>query len=88
MYLLCRNRVRDFATWKAVFDEHAESAHADAGLRLVNLWHAVDDRNNVFFLFEIDSIERAEAFMATPEAAEAGQRSGVIDGEYHFLKLA
>lgn len=30
----------------------------------------------------------AEAFMATPEAQQAGLVAGVIDGEYHFIEPA
>jgi hypothetical protein len=84
-YLLCRNRVRDFAIWKNVFDSHA-AGHRAAGLKLVNLWRAIDEVNNVFFLFEVSSAEDARAFISTPEAANAGKESGVIDGEYHFLR--
>ncbi len=83
--MLCRNRVDDFARWKTVFDSHA-AAHRAAGLRLLNLWRAVEDPNNVFFLFEVTAIERARAFISDPAAAEAGRKSGVLDGEYHFLE--
>ena len=85
IYMLCRNRVADFSVWKAVFDSCADR-HPEAGLTLVNMWQCVDDPNNVFFLFEIESIDRAKEFMAAPEAAEAGRVSGVIDGEYHFVE--
>lgn len=84
-FLLCRNRVKDYTRWKAEFDSHA-SAHCDAGLRLVNLWRAVEDSNNVFFLFEVSDVGAAQKFIGDPAAAEAGARSGVIDGEYHFLE--
>jgi hypothetical protein len=85
MYLLCRNRVRDFDAWKAVFDTKLEAAQ-EAGLTLVDLWREVGDPDNAFFLFEIESVERAEAFMAAPESVEAGRVSGVIDGEAHFVE--
>jgi hypothetical protein len=83
--MLCRNRVADFAKWKAVFDSHAP-AHRAAGLRLMNLWRAVEESNNVFFLFEVTSLDKARAFISNPAAAEAGKASGVLDGEYHFLE--
>jgi len=85
--MLCRNRVKDFAHWKAVFASHKE-AHQVAGLKLVKLWRSVDDPNNVFFLFDVETTERALAFIRTPEAAQAGQESGVLDGEYHFVEDA
>ncbi|NIM49126.1 MAG: hypothetical protein GTO22_07675 [Gemmatimonadales bacterium] len=83
--MLCRNRVKDFQRWKDVFDSH-EEAHRRAGLRLVHLWQAVEEPNEVFFLFEVDDLDLALAFTSAPEAAEAGRASGVLDGELHFLR--
>ena len=83
--MLCRNRVADFGKWKAVFASHAP-AHREAGLHLMNLWRGVEEPNNVFFLFEVTSLDKARAFISNPAAAEAGKTSGVLDGEYHFLE--
>lgn len=83
-YMLCRNRVANYAKWKRGFDSHA-AAHRAAGLKLVELWREMDDRNNVFFLFEVASMKKAKAFINAPAAAEAGQEFGVLDGEYHFI---
>lgn len=85
IYMLCRNRVRDFATWKGIFDSHAE-AHAAAGLDLVGLWRGLENPNNVFFLFKVENLEKARAFVNAPEGAQARKASGVIDGEIHFLE--
>jgi hypothetical protein len=52
----------------------------------MNLWRSVEEPNNVFFLFEVTSMEKARAFISNPAAAEAGKTSGVVDGEYHFLE--
>ena len=86
-YMLCRNRVADFARWKTVFASHAQ-AHRDAGLHLAKLWRALDDPNNVFLLFEAASVEKAREFISNPEAAKAAESSGVLDGEYHFVEDA
>lgn len=85
VYMLCRNRVKDFKKWKAVFDSHL-SAHGDAGIRLTNLWRSIEEPNNVFFMFEVSDIDRARAFINDPSAAEAGEISGVLDGEIHFVE--
>jgi len=87
MYMLCRNRVADFLRWKAVFASH-EAAHQEAGLRLVDIWRTLEEPNNVFFMFEVASMEKARKFISNPEAAKAGKASGVIDGEYHFVENA
>jgi hypothetical protein len=83
--MLCRNRVADFPKWKAVFDSHAQ-AHRAAGLRLRDLWRNLQEPNNVFFVFEVESLDKARAFVSDPAAAGAGKTSGVLDGEYHFLQ--
>ena len=85
--LLCRTRVSEFSKWKAVFDSHAE-AHRDAGLHLEHIWRSLEEPNNIFFLFEVTDVEAANAFLHSPESAEAGDASGVLDGEYHFLESA
>ena len=83
-YMLCRNRVADFDKWRRIFYANIEAARA-AGLQLTNLWRCVDDPNNVFFLFEVRSIEKAQEFVNSSEAAKAGKESGVIDGEWHIV---
>jgi hypothetical protein len=86
-YMLCRNRVADFLRWKAVFASH-EAAHQAAGLRLLNIWRTVGEPNNVFYMFEVASTDKAREFIGNPAAAQAGEASGVIDGEYHFVEDA
>ena len=83
--MLCRNKVSDFAKWKKIFDSHAP-AHREAGLKLEYVWQSVEDPNNVFFVFEVSDMGKAQAFIQAPGAAEAGKASGVIDGEYHFVE--
>lgn len=82
-YMLCRNRVVDFARWRQVFASH-EADHQRAGLRL--LWLGVERPNNVFFMFEVSSMEKAQKFISNPDAAKAAHASGVSDGEYHFVE--
>ena len=85
MQLLVRNKVKDFSTWHAYFE--ADSAVAvEYGVTLVYLWQTVDDPNDVFFLLDVEDVDRANAFMARPESQEIGVRSGVIDGEFHYLE--
>jgi hypothetical protein len=54
----------------------------------VKLWRSVDDPDNVFFLFDIESTEKALDFIPTSGVAQAGEASGVLDGEYHFVEDA
>ena len=76
-YLICRNRVVDFARWKQVFDSHS-AAQREAGLVLERLWQSVEDPNEVFMLFQVHDLEKARAFVTSPKVPEAKQASGVI----------
>lgn len=51
-------------------------------------WKAFFDSqaSDVFFVFEVASLDKARAFIDDPRAAEAGKTSGVLDGEYRFLE--
>jgi len=86
-YMLCRNRVANFRKWKRVFDSHAGD-HRGSGLRLSGLWRDVERPNDVFFLFEVRNLRKARAFISAPAAARAGRKSGVVEGEYHFVRDA
>jgi hypothetical protein len=33
-------------------------------------------------------MRKAKAFISAPKAARAGAASGVVDGEYHFIRAA
>lgn len=60
--------------------------HTVTRLRLI--WLAVEQQSNVFFMFEVASMEKAQMFISDPDAAEAASDSGVLDGEYHFVEDA
>ncbi|MBY5993228.1 hypothetical protein [Ferrimonas balearica] len=84
MQLLVRNKVKDFAHWRRHLEADRARA-AEYGLTLVALWQGVDDPNDAFFLLAVAERARAEAFMALPESAEVGRRSGVLEGEAVFV---
>lgn len=83
--MLVRNRVKDYALWKTVFDEGYPRAVA-AGLELEHLWRCTDDPGQVFFVLTVADRGRADLFLAAPESAESGERAGVIDGEFWYLE--
>ncbi len=39
----------------------------------------------IFYLFRVENAGKARAFISAPDASEAAQASGVIEGEFHFL---
>jgi len=85
MVLLVRNRVKDIDDWKRVFDEQ-EAAGMAAGLSVKHVWRSTDKADEVFFILGLEDRARAEAYMATPEAAVVGEEAGAIEGEVWFLE--
>ena len=86
IHMLVRNRVKDFDAWKAVFDSQHDAGLA-AGLTVVHLWRELEDPNNIFFVLEVADLEKAQAFISSPEGKDTGERSGVLDGDYHFVEV-
>lgn len=84
-YMLVRNTVSDFDTWKAVFDEQGPAA-AEAGFDLIHLWRSMDDPHEVFFLLRFDEVKRARAYLEAPHQPGVGERAGVTDGEIWYLQ--
>ena len=86
-YMLVRNKVRDFDTWKHVFVSEFDRAAA-AGLGAVKVWRSTDDPGEVWFLLSIADPERARAFTEDPASAAAGERAGVLEGEIFYVEDA
>ena len=85
MVLLVRNRVKDIDHWKRIFDEQ-EAAGLAAGLSVKRVWRSADKADEVFFILGVEDRAKAEAYMATPEAAAVGEEAGAIKGEFWFLE--
>ena len=77
MILMVQHTVRDYETWKPVFDEH-ESVRAKYGAQGHTIYRDADKPNDVTILDRFESRERAEEFARDPSLAEATQRGGVI----------
>lgn len=85
MQLLVRNKVEDFSKWHRYFEQDSTVA-AEYGMTIAGLWQSANDPNDVFFLLNVEDVDRANAFMARPESQEMGIKSGVIDGELHYIE--
>lgn len=84
-FLFCHHKVTDFDLWKRVFDSHA-TAQKKAGLTLQYLLRNLEDSNDVFILFEVEEIEKAKAFVTSPDVPGTQKGSGVMGKpEIYFL---
>lgn len=87
-HLLVRHKVRDVEAWRRVFDSHSVPQH-DAGLVIKHVFHNTEDPNELFLLFEAESVEGARGFVTSPRVADAQMDSGVMDKpDIYFLDEA
>lgn len=75
--LLVRHKVKDYAAWKPVFDEHGDFRKAN-GSKGGRLLRSVDDPNHIAILFEWESLDRALQFAQSQELREAMESAGAI----------
>ncbi|MEI4484925.1 hypothetical protein V8J36_01890 [Frigidibacter sp. MR17.14] len=80
MQLLVQIETADPEGWKASFERDAEN-RGQAGLMLLQLWHATDSRGQIFALFEVHDRARAQAWL---DKAEGFGRPMTA----HFLRTA
>ena len=84
-FVLVRSKVKDFKTWKPVYDGH-QPARTAAGLTEKYLLRSADDANEIVILFEAQDLDRAKAFAASEDLRERMQESGVVDKpDMYFL---
>jgi len=85
IYLFCRNRIVEYKKWKQVFESNRKARLA-TGLHLLSLGRSLEEANNMFFVFRVDDLDKARAFIEASDAADARKESGVLDGEFHFVE--
>jgi hypothetical protein len=86
-HMIIRHRVGDFGVWKAAYDAHRQFRMA-AGLKDLNLWHNIDDPQEIFLLFEAADIAKAKAFAASANLKEKMTSAGVVGPpEIFFLTV-
>jgi hypothetical protein len=76
-YMLCKHRVHDFERWHRIFASHTE-AQKKAVFHLLYLLRDTSDPNHIVYLFRVDDVNAAKAFIETPEAAQVAKESGIM----------
>ena len=75
-YLLVKHGVKDYNKWSEVFTAQKD-ANLQYGMKLAWLMRDVNDPNMLVFMFEIESIAKAEEFMNLPGQEKVGEEAGV-----------
>ncbi len=74
---LIRHRVKEFAKWKPLFDEHAAIRKAN-GSKGGRLFRSEKDPNEVVILFEWEDFGKARQFAESEDLRKRMERAGVI----------
>jgi heme-degrading monooxygenase HmoA len=77
MILIVQHTVRDYDTWKPLFDEHGE-VRRHHGATGHEIYRSLDDPNDITIVNYFPSREQAQAFASDPSLKEAMERGGVI----------
>ena len=89
IYIYVHHTVEDYATWRKGFDEHASARQAAGATDEVYVMQTLDNTNDITAILGWSDMEKANAFIQSPELKEAMQKAGVTGPpEIRFLKDA
>lgn len=77
MWALVWHQVRDYETWREVYDAD-EPRRQRYGCRRAYVYRSTDDPNDVLVALEMPDRRAADSFFADPGLAEAMRRGGVV----------
>ncbi len=84
--LRIKHKVRDYDSWKTVFDDFRET-RKKGGEKSYRICHTENDPNELDVIFEWDNLENARSFVKSPELKNAMEKAGIMEApEISFLK--
>ena len=84
--LFIRHKIKDYATWKPLFEEHGAKRKA-AGSKGGRLFRSEKDPNEVMVLFEWENLDKAHKFAESENLGQTMERAGVVGKpEIYFLE--
>ncbi len=85
-HLLIKHKVKDYSTWKNVFDGFRDTRRS-GGEKSYRILHPENEPNNLLAIFEWDNLDNARKFTNSPELKEAMGKAGVVEQpEIYFLQ--
>ncbi|HZA12321.1 hypothetical protein [Mycobacterium sp.] len=77
--MLVKQRVADVRRWNTVFDNpDLDAIRRRHGLVVTGSYVDGDDPNTIIVVMDMESVDEARQFAASPELAEARERAGAI----------
>ena len=84
-YMSVAHKVKDFDAWLKVYDREGPAVRTKDGLVDAVLARGIDDPNLVFLVFQIKTLEEANAALANPERQKIMQEAGVVGTPEVFI---
>ena len=75
--LTIHHKVKDYAAWRAGYDQH-EKSRLSAGITNGRVFHSADDPNDVVVLQDVADLAKARTWLGSEDLKAAMQKSGVL----------
>ena len=75
--IIVNHKVKDYATWKPHFDK-GEHMRREATISLLAVGQKAGEPGNVYIVFKVDNMEKANQLMSGDELKQDMQEAGVI----------
>jgi len=75
--LTIRHKVRDYTTWRTVYNAHEQSRRA-AGVTNGTVFRNAEDPNDVVVLQDVADVAKARTWVASEDLKAAMQKAGVV----------
>ena len=82
--LIIHHKVRDYAKFKANFDDH-KLMRKSGGEKSYQLYHKENDPDDLVLLFEWDNMENFQKFAQSKELQQAQAEAGLVDQPEIFV---
>ena len=81
--LIIRHKVKDYNTWKQAYASHGQ-VRSEHGFGKSTVRRYLDDPNHLIITFDVNDMEKAKAFCASPDLAQRMKEAGVVDEPKFF----
>jgi hypothetical protein len=80
-------KVKDYATWRTVYDGH-EKSRISAGITNGRVFRGAEDPNDVVVLCDVADVTKVRAWLASDELKTAMEKGGVVAITLRFAAAA
>jgi hypothetical protein len=77
VYVLLSHKIKEYAHWKPYFDKD-EPKRLQAGIKIAKLFRSLEDPNNIHVLMTVNSMEKFNNFLRSPDLKNILEESGVV----------